>query len=310
MVLKNTNFNKIEQLKEKRVLILGASGLLGSRLYIDFSNKYTTQGTSNTRLPFDKSIFNLDVTTPNLSQKIIDFNPTVVINCIAFTDVDRCEVEKEYAWFLNAELPRILSTVTKKIGARFLHISTDHFEQMLNNEEQKIDAPINFYGESKLAGEKYIQSINSEATIIRTNFFGTNYLKNSKKTFFDTLIYSLSNNLKIKGFSNIYFTPISISELCKSLEVLINYDLRGIVNICGNKRISKFQFCLEAAKVINRDSSLIIDTKFVPNAKSIKRPLDMSMDNSVYIKETGHKIPNDNEMLEKEYSLSYVDKNI
>jgi dTDP-4-dehydrorhamnose reductase len=310
MALKNTNFNKIEQIKEKRVLILGASGLLGSRLYIDFSNKYNTQGTSNTKLPFDKSIFNLDVTAPNLSQKIIDFNPNVVVNCIAFTDVDKCEAEKEYAWFLNAELPRILSTATKAIGAKFIHISTDHFEQMLNNEGQKIDTPVNFYGESKLAGEKYIQSINPEAIIVRTNFFGINFLKDSKKTFFDTLINSLSNNLKIKGFSNIYFTPISILELCKSLGVLMTCDLKGIVNICGNKRISKFQFCLEAAKVINCDSDLIIDTKFVPNSVFKKRPFDMSMDNSVYVKETGHQIPNYDKMLEKEYSLSHVIKRI
>jgi hypothetical protein len=177
---------------------------------------------------------------------------------------------------------------------------------MLNNEGQKIDTPVNFYGESKLAGEKYIQSINPEAIIVRTNFFGINFLKDSKKTFFDTLINSLSNNLKIKGFSNIYFTPISILELCKSLGVLMTCDLKGIVNICGNKRISKFQFCLEAAKVINCDSDLIIDTKFVPNSVFKKRPFDMSMDNSVYVKETGHQIPNYDKMLEKEYSLSKI----
>ena len=308
MALKVTNFNRIEQLGKKRVLILGASGLLGSRLYIHFSNKYNTQGTSNTRLPFDKSIFNLDVTAPNLSQKIINLNPNVVVNCIALTDVDKCEVEREYAWFLNAELPRLLSTTTKEIGAKFIHISTDHFEQTSNSERQKIDMPVNFYGESKLAGEKYIQSINPEATIIRTNFFGINFLKDSKKTFFDTLINSLSNNLEIQGFSNIYFTPISISELCKSLDVLMNRDLKGVVSVCGNQKISKFQFCLEVAKVINSYSGLIIDSKFEPNSKLVKRPLDMSMDNSLYVRETGHQIPNYNKMLEKEYSLTHVNK--
>ena len=289
----------------KKLLILGASGLLGSRLFYNFLNDYETQGTCNKSDSFNSSIVNLDVTKSDFTKKIIEFKPDIIINCIAFTDVNKCEKEQSLAWYLNAELPKIVAALSKDLGAKLIHISTDHFEkpEILKNIDIEESIPVNFYGRSKLAGENNVKIINKEALILRTNFFGARAIPQAKNSFFETIFQNLQSSIRTSGFSNIYFTPISISELNKAVKILMHSNLRGVFNVCGNESISKFDFYRKFALVMNCDVNLIDEGIYVPIADLPKRPTDMSMNNMIYTLKTGHVIPDYNYMLNAEYSL-------
>jgi dTDP-4-dehydrorhamnose reductase len=300
----------IVNLKGTKVLILGASGLLGSRLYFNFSKDYEITGTCNKSEVFNSSIVNLDVTKAGFTESIVRVNPDIIINCIAFTDVNKCEDEQKKAWYLNAEVPKIVAKLSKNLGAKFVHISTDHFEKpkILRTSEIEESFPVNYYGKSKLAGEDYVQRTNKDAVIIRTNFFGAKALPKVKNSFFETVFQNLKTNSKTAGFSNIYFTPISIGELSKAIKILMHSNLSGVYQVCGNESISKFDFYRKFATVMNCEISLIDNLIYVPSADSAKRPIDMSMNNTSYTLKTGHKIPSYNEMLNAEYSLLKTSK--
>lgn len=286
-----------------RILVLGASGLLGSRIFLNLSKKYLVLGTSFSNDLNNSSIFKLEADDPNLAQIITEAHPHIIINCIAFTDVEKCEIDKDSAWNLNAEFPQKIAQLSNLLDAKLVHISTDHFEfgdTRARNENTKVGS-VNFYGESKLAGENSIISINNSAIVIRTNFFGTKPLSHIKTSFFETLIENIESKRPTKGYKDIFFTPVSINELIDAILNLLAIKYSGLINICGNEPISKHEFCIELVKIMQGDEKLILEAKYESNI--VKRPLDMSMSNRRYSEKTGKSISNYKKMLEEEYNL-------
>ena len=289
--------------EKSRILVLGASGLLGSRIYLHLLNQYSVFGTSFRNNMDNSSFINIDVHDPKFTDKISEIRPHIIINCIAFTNVEQCEIEKDSAWNLNAEFPKKIAYIANILNAKLVHISTDHFDfksTKIRDENSEI-APVNFYGESKLEGEKGVLSISPSAVVVRTNFFGARPLNHIKNTFFESVIENIKLKRQTKGYSDIYFSPISINELINAIIKLIEVEYSGLINICGNERISKYEFCVELAKVMKGESKLITESKY--ESGFVKRPSDMSMSNRRYCEKTGKSIPNYNKMLEAEYNL-------
>jgi dTDP-4-dehydrorhamnose reductase len=94
----------------KKILVLGASGSLGSRLYRSIDNSY---GTFFSYIPVNKSnMFYLDASNLNqFSQLLNEIQPDVVINCIGFTNVDDCEKFPEKSWIMNCRLPADIAEI-------------------------------------------------------------------------------------------------------------------------------------------------------------------------------------------------------
>ena len=291
--------------RDSKILVLGASGLLGSRIFLELSKHYSIIGTAFKTQTSNSLIVNLDVNSPDFAEKIIALNPKIIINCIAFTNVDLCESQRDLAWHLNAELPKKIAELAKTLNAKLIHISTDHFNfETVNDRSELAEVrAVNFYGESKLAGEKSILATNNSALIVRTNFFGTKLFPHIKGTFFESIIKNTYSNRETRGYKDIHFSPISISELIRSLLYLLPLNPYGVINICGNSSISKYEFCIELVRVMNCSTELIQEVSYEFEPNSIKRPLDMSMSNHLYCKITGKTILSYKEMLEEEYSL-------
>ena len=160
----------------QKALVIGSTGLLGSRLSRIICTQYELLCThhKNSALPGFNSI-NVHITNYlELDQLFSSHRFDLVINCAGLTSVESCESRPEAAWQLNATLPYHLAVLTQKYNTRFIHISTDHFLSEFNlprNEEVNM-VPVNHYGYSKLAGEKFVLKFNNSATIVRTNFFG------------------------------------------------------------------------------------------------------------------------------------------
>jgi len=150
-----------------KILITGAHGQLGSEirkssiLYPDLSFVFT-----------DLNV--LDITNPDAVEALLaEEKPKWLINCAAYTAVDKAETEEEDAWVINAVAPAILAEKSKAIGCRYVQISTDYVfdgNNFLPYVEDDVVCPTSVYGKTKLEGELISLTNNPETLVIRTSW--------------------------------------------------------------------------------------------------------------------------------------------
>jgi dTDP-4-dehydrorhamnose reductase len=247
-----------------KALILGDTGRLGSAFKEYFR--------INKKKYFIIKKKNLIKNFKNILKK----KPSLIINCIAETNVDLCNQNLMLALKTNTELVKNIVNILIKLKykTKFIHISTDQIYNSRNarikNKENNINLSNN-YSISKYLGEleakKYKNTI-----IIRTNFFGKSLT--SKPSYSDYVVRKLKTG-KIKVPSNVYFNPIHINELVEKIILLSKKTKKGTFNIGSSSFISKYQFIKKIAKFYN------LNVKHVVSFKSSylinKRPLGTIM---------------------------------
>lgn len=160
-----------------KILVCGAKGQLGSS-FSELANHYPD-------FTFDfTDVEELDILDPvSLNLYVKQSQPAFIINCAAFTAVDKAETEKEKAFLLNAEAVKNLLNASHQSYAKLIHISTDYVFNGRNHipyKESDLPDPDSVYGLSKLKGEMYVADSPS-AIVIRTSWlysqFGHNFMK-------------------------------------------------------------------------------------------------------------------------------------
>jgi len=148
-----------------KILLLGKTGQLGWEL--------------NRTLAPTGDLLSLDypqVDFTNISalqKKVIEWRPQIIINAAAYTDVDKAESEVELAHTINANAPGALAETAQKLGAAFVHYSTDYVFDGTKMEayvETDITNPLGIYGKSKLAGEQAVEQVGGAYLILRTSW--------------------------------------------------------------------------------------------------------------------------------------------
>jgi len=163
----------------KSILVTGANGQLGSELQQLASLHTELNFTFVTRTEFDLSDSNA------ITSWFVDKNFDVIINCAAYTAVDKAETESELAYAINSTAVATLATIAKAQHSSLIHISTDYVFAGQNYRpylETDATDPQGVYGASKLAGEQALLTINpAKSVIIRTAWvysqFGNNFVK-------------------------------------------------------------------------------------------------------------------------------------
>ena len=159
-----------------RVLVTGANGQLGSELRLVASADYLFTDIA------ELDISNEDAVIAFVERNKID----IIINCAAYTNVDRAEEEPEVAKRVNTTAVALLARVARRYNARLIHISTDYvfgaevFDAPIA--ESTTPAPLGVYGRTKLLGERLIEESGCDYVIIRTSWLYSTYGKNFVKT--------------------------------------------------------------------------------------------------------------------------------
>jgi dTDP-4-dehydrorhamnose reductase len=165
-----------------RVLVTGSNGQLGNELRL--------LATSHPDLEFlFTDVEYLDITSEiEVEQIFSEYRPSWVINCAAYTAVDKAESEPDKAMLINAHAAGILAKTATKLNARIVHISTDYVFDGMNHRPYKEDDtknPQGVYAQSKAAGEEKVLKFNTNAIIVRTSWlystFGNNFVKTIRK---------------------------------------------------------------------------------------------------------------------------------
>ena len=161
----------------KRILVTGADGQLGRAFRLILGENEQILYTNRS---------NLDITNADAeAETVARFAPEVILNCAAYTDVERAEEERDAAFRVNSNAVSYLAEAAKQTDALLVHISTDYLfdgSQSAPIPESAAPHPLNVYGESKLAGEQALIASGCRYLIFRTSWlyspWGDNFVRN------------------------------------------------------------------------------------------------------------------------------------
>ena len=257
-----------------KILVTGANGQLGCefRLLSEIHNKFNWIFTDIDEL--DLMDFN------NLYDNLYKINPDIIINCAAYTNVDKAELEEELVNLLNVKSVDFLSKWTSKNNSKIIHISTDYvFDGSSSSplNEDAITSPINIYGKSKLKGEKVCQENDSKSIIIRTSWLYSSFGKNFVKTISSLMISNDSLNI----INDQIGSPTYARDLAKAIIKIINNKnwKPGLYNYSNLGEISWLDFAKSVKKYFRYDTVLNgVSSKDYPTLA--KRPQYSLLDKS------------------------------
>lgn len=264
------------------ILITGGSGLLALNWALAVREKFNvTLGLHNRKINLkDTRSILLDLDSKEaLTQALEALQPQLVIHAAGLTSIEQCESNPTLAKYINVDLTKNLVMVCAMLKIPMVYISTDHLfsgNESLVQEDYPV-SPVNVYAKTKAEAETCVLDSDAKALIIRTNFYGwgTSY----RQSFSDMVINHLRAGKKISLFKDIYYTPMLVEPFVYTVHELAHKKAKGIFNVVGDDRISKYDFGLRLAKEFNLDNSLIDEGKIIDKLSLVNRPHDMSLSN-------------------------------
>lgn len=223
----------------EKILVTGANGQLGSELNV-LSSKYPRYNwifADRTKITLD----NLDV----LEDQLNEIQPNIILNCGAYTAVDKAETEKELAFTINDLAVQIIAKYAVQNNVKLIHVSTDYVfdgsSSIALNEETATN-PINVYGESKRAGEISCLNQNPNSIILRTSWvyskFGNNFVKTMQRL--------MQEKESINVVNDQIGSPTYAADLAQAMINIVESKkwIPGIYNYSNEGEISWYEFAL------------------------------------------------------------------
>lgn len=223
----------------ERILVTGANGQLGSEL-----NVIALERPNYEWVFADRKMITLDE-LDLLKNQLEGIKPTIIINCGAYTAVDKAEIEEELAFKINHLSVEAIAKYANENNVKLIHISTDYVFDGESSEaldEEAITGPINVYGKSKRAGEVACLKECPNAIIIRTSWvyskFGNNFVKTMQRLMQEKESISVVNDQ--------IGTPTYAFDLAEAIMSIINHEnwVNGIYHYSNEGQISWYEFAL------------------------------------------------------------------
>lgn len=276
-----------------RILVTGASGMLGSNLAVELSKNHNVYGTGNSKIIISINYQEFDLFN-NCYDKLIQWSkPELIIHCAAITNGDYCEFNSWEAFKINGFSVKKLMEATHD-QVKIIYISTDAvFPSSLNlARESDCKFPESVYGKSKELGEFFLTNSTRKHIIVRTTIVGINSYSN-KSSFVQWILKSVKEKQPVKLFDDVLFTPISIWDFIDEVCFIINNDLfdSKVLHISGSESISKYEFGYELIKQLNLDTRYIKKGRISEYKNRFNRSNNQTLDSSYYEYKYNRKVP-------------------
>ena len=262
------------------ILVTGANGQLGTSL------QNITHNTGHNYIFTD--VAELDITDINAIRVAVEREDIqVIVNCAAYTQVDRAESDPSTANLINHEAVRNLATVARQYNATLIHISTDYvFGGNRNNKpctEEEPTNPTGVYGVTKLAGEKAIIESGCKHIIIRTAWLYSPYGKNFMKTMCD-----LTANRELV---NVVFDQVGTPTFAHDLALAIRFIIdsqqlhkHGLYHYSNQGVCSWYDFAHAIASLAHHNNCKVMPCHSSEFPSPVERPAYSVLDKTKFIK--------------------------
>ena len=285
-----------------KILIFGASGMLGHNLFETFSEnkKFETFGVIRKTVSVNvfrenakriKSISDAKE-IEEITDLIKEVSPQVIINCIGLIKQKDNLKNIVESIQLNSLFPHLLQIASRDVGAKLIHFSTDCVFSGKKGSYKEEDLPdsVDIYGLSKRLGEIDANG----ALTLRTSIIGHEIMSDVS-----LLDWFLNQEDSIKGYKKAIFSGLTTIEISKVLQQIIlnNFSLSGIYHLSVNP-ISKYDLLKLVAKIYKKNIEILEDTEV---------KIDLSLDSSKFSSITGYNPPSW-EMLIKDLNNFYNEK--
>jgi len=255
-----------------RILITGGKGQLGADLEKELAG---SGGHEVICLGRDR----LDVTRPEQAQEAVAaVRPDAVVHAAAATNVDRCELEPDGAYLVNALGTRNMAAAAARAGAKLVYISTDYvFDGRQKKPYTEFDppAPLSVYGKSKLAGEKYAAAFSGRFFIVRTSWLygrrGNNFVQ--------TMLKLAAAQPEVTVVNDQVGTPTFAEDLARCIGALIQTELYGIYHASNSGACSWFDFARAIFRLAGLDPGRVRPISTAQLNRPAPRPAYSVLDN-------------------------------
>ena len=253
----------------KKILILGATGLIGHQVYLrlNANKNFVVSSVARQRKISDDTVL-LDARDEHFLEKVIvDINPDIIVNCMGVL-IAEANRDPENAIFLNSYIPQYLKNIANSFDAKLVHISTDCVfsgKKGLYTEDDIRDAD-DTYGRTKALGEV----TESPHVTLRTSVVGPE-IKEGEELFH----WFMSQEGRIKGFTKSYWSGVTSLELAKAVEWVIEKDIQGLYHITNGIPINKYELLMLFKKYTNKEIEIesiegkVSDKSFLDTRKEI-----------------------------------------
>ena len=239
-----------------KVLVTGAQGQLGQDVMQQLqASGYETIGLS--REDLDLSLIEA------IADKIAAYNADWVVNCAAYTQVDKAEEDTELAFRINRDAAGEIAKGVARTQGKLFHISTDYVFDGKKSSPYKEDDdvnPLSVYGRSKLEGENEIKKILPNAIILRTAWVfgehGNNFVK--------TILRLASNKQELRVVNDQVGSPTWTIDIAKAISVLINNDEQGTYHFTSEGEVSWYDVACEVISLARQLKYKVVTENILP----------------------------------------------
>lgn len=254
------------------ILITGASGQLAMEFqrHLETADYYQAAALDKKSLDISDS--------KRVLEAIAHYKPAVVLNCAAYNQVDRAEKDSDSAFKVNAAGVRNLAISCKKNNALLVHYSTDYVFDGAKEDfytEDDMPNPVNNYGKSKLAGEKFLAEGIDNFLLFRVSWvFGL-----GRQSFIGKLKYLAGKNRVLRVVCDQISVPTYTEDIVRFTMLAIEKGLKGIYHLTNSGYASRYEaarYYIEKTKCGNL--ALPVNSNFFPSAA--KRPYFSAMSHS------------------------------
>lgn len=273
---------------KKNILITGANGQLGNCMRLaakDSADNYIFT-----------DVAELDITDPEaVSRMVADNNIDIIVNCAAYTNVDKAESDAEFAEVLNAKAPRNLADAIKERGGTLIHVSTDYvFGGASGNTPRSEEEPANptgVYGLTKLHGEEEIARSGVKAIIFRTAWLYSEFGKN----FVKTMLNLTETKPELKVVFDQAGTPTYAQDLADAIfDIIENRKFEGnegIYHFSNEGVCSWFDFTKHIAEIAGNNECKVLPCHSDEFPSPVTRPAYSVLDKTKYKETFNREIP-------------------
>jgi len=273
----------------KRILVTGGAGLLAYQL-----KRLAPQDLELVFL--ERAQFDL-ANRAMMAERLAELRPQVVINTAAYNLVDRCEVERELSWNVNALAPQALAEICAESDIRLVHYSTDYvFDGAKKAPYVEMDStnPLNHYAAGKLAGEQAVLRTAPQHLVLRTSWV-FDWHPTQAKTFIHTILKTAREGKPMKSATDQASVPTFASDLADWTLELVRAGVNGLFHAVNDEGLSRYDWAKSILSEAYRQQLIPVEPSVEPVLSSyfnstMRRPDYTVMSNMKLSRQLGREL--------------------